>query len=82
MAGNKSATVGNICLKLVSGTALLPKVSFVHNSTWMSRSKIRLEARFVDSSYGVQVKEAQTDPFFLMDRRTESEGYIAFLPCF
>lgn len=74
MEGNRSATVGNICLKLVSGTALLPKVSFVHNSTWMSRSEIRLEARFVDSFYGVQVKEAHTDPFFLMDRRTESEG--------
>ncbi|KAJ0603789.1 putative CALMODULIN-BINDING PROTEIN60 [Helianthus annuus] len=72
--GKKVTHVNSLPLKLMNGTVVFPKVSFSHNSTWMKISKVRLQVRFVDNFDGVHVKEAQTEPFMLSDRRNEANA--------
>ncbi|KAI3807056.1 hypothetical protein L1987_22976 [Smallanthus sonchifolius] len=72
LEGKKSVHVNSLPLKLLKGTAVFPTVSFARTKRWMKVSKIRLQARFVDNFDGVHVKESQTEPFLLKDRRTEA----------
>ncbi|KAL9996849.1 putative CALMODULIN-BINDING PROTEIN60 [Helianthus debilis subsp. tardiflorus] len=72
--GKKVTHVNRLPLRLMNGTVVFPKVSFSHNSTWMKISKVRLQVRFVDNFDGVHVKEAQTEPFMLSDRRNEANA--------
>nr|XP_043636886.1 calmodulin-binding protein 60 A-like isoform X3 [Erigeron canadensis] len=71
MEGSKSRCVSKLCLNLIEGSAVLPMVSFLHNKTWRKKSNIRLQARFVEHFSGIEVEEAQTEPFVLKDRRNE-----------
>ncbi|KAI3737292.1 hypothetical protein L2E82_27289 [Cichorium intybus] len=72
MEGSKSSRVGNLWLKLIQGTAILPMVSFARNEKWTKKTKLRLGAKFVNDFNGLQVKEAKTGPFLLKDRRTKA----------
>ncbi|KAK9073492.1 hypothetical protein SSX86_007816 [Deinandra increscens subsp. villosa] len=68
----KSVHVNSFSLKLKEGTAGFPKVSFIRNKRWTKIAQLRLQARFVDKFDGVHVKEANTKPFLLCDRRNEA----------
>ncbi|KAK1427605.1 hypothetical protein QVD17_16295 [Tagetes erecta] len=69
MEGKKSSHVNKLPLKLLKGTVVFPRVSFVRSKKWMKISNLRLQARFVDSFDGVHVKDALTEPFQLKDLR-------------
>ncbi|KAI3763116.1 hypothetical protein L1987_53566 [Smallanthus sonchifolius] len=79
LEGKKSVHVNSLPLKLLKGTAVFPTVSFARIKRWTKVSKIRLQARFVDNFDGVHVKESQTEPFLLKDRRTEVIYLFVFL---
>ncbi|KAI3737295.1 hypothetical protein L2E82_27292 [Cichorium intybus] len=66
----KKVLQGNSSLKLKEGTVSVNNISFTHNSTWKRNTFCRLGARSKDAVFATRVKEAKTESFLVMDKRS------------
>ncbi|KAL9234947.1 hypothetical protein vseg_009757 [Gypsophila vaccaria] len=72
--GKRPLLVGGLGLKLVNGVASLENVNFTDNSSWIRSRKFKLGVRAVPcaSVAGIDIKEAVSEAFKVLDHRGES----------
>ncbi|XP_059290893.1 calmodulin-binding protein 60 A-like [Lycium ferocissimum] len=69
--GDKSLIRGDPHVRLKDGTVSVSHISFKHTKNPMRKRELRLGARAVHPyDIGTRIKEAATEPFFVMDRRS------------
>ncbi|XP_057806296.1 calmodulin-binding protein 60 A isoform X2 [Salvia miltiorrhiza] len=69
--GKKPLLSGDLIMTLQDGRGLVGNVMFTDNSSWTRSRKFRLGAKLLDSTSGIRVREARSEPFVVRDHRGE-----------
>ncbi|KAK6925280.1 Calmodulin binding protein, C-terminal domain [Dillenia turbinata] len=70
--GRRPLVTGDLNITIRDGYALIEDLEFTDNSSWIRCRKFRLGARVArESSHGVRIREAMTNPFVVKDHRGE-----------
>ncbi|CAA6671328.1 unnamed protein product [Spirodela intermedia] len=71
--GKRPLITGDVNFILREGSATIGEINFTDNSSWIRSRQFRIGAKVIgESSGGMRIKEAITDPFMVKDHRGES----------
>ncbi|CAA7408422.1 unnamed protein product [Spirodela intermedia] len=71
--GKRPLITGDVNFILREGSATIGEINFTDNSSWIRSRQFRIGAKVIgETSGGMRIKEAITDPFMVKDHRGES----------